>query len=511
MKKFIIFLVVLLVLGGAGAGGYYVLKKNKENADTQFVYVEKISDIMGYNTSASNRYMGVVEAQATKGIEKDSDKKIKEIFVKTEDIVKEGDKLFEYDTDEMNLTLRKLELELTSINNQISTTYEQINNLVEERETVPDEKKMEYTAQIQNYQAQINQLNYDASAKQLEIDRQASSMKNAIVYSPMAGIIKDVKSDDKNASNSSSGDTSSYSEGSSDAQNAFITIMANGQYRVKGTGDEMTLGTLSEGSPVIIRSRLDENITWNGMISQIDREHPEGNKGNDYYDSGADRATKYPFYVELESIDGLMLGQHVYIENDYGQGAAKEGVWLYDFYIIREDGKCYVWVETANGRIEKREIILGEFDDQMLSYEVTAGLSLEDYVAYPEERIVDGMKTTRSFEESIQADGEGGIPGNDILPGGDPSLDDFNPEDFNSEDFNPDDFIDDGEEGIIPEDGYEDIPEDFEDNDEAGDENNGEEMFDFDEELTPDSDESDSGEPVTYNYPNNMDVLTANI
>lgn len=30
-------------------------------------------------------------------------------------------------------------------------------------------------------------------------------------------------------------------------------------------------------------------------------------------------STSYPFYVELDSSDGLMLGQHVYIERDTGQ------------------------------------------------------------------------------------------------------------------------------------------------------------------------------------------------
>ena len=36
-------------------------------------------------------------------------------------------------------------------------------------------------------------------------------------------------------------------------------------------------------------------------------------------------STSYPFYVELDSSDGLMLGQHVYIERDIGQDEQKDG------------------------------------------------------------------------------------------------------------------------------------------------------------------------------------------
>lgn len=32
-----------------------------------------------------------------------------------------------------------------------------------------------------------------------------------------------------------------------------------------------------------------------------------------------------------------MLGQHVYVEADYGQGDVKEGLWLDEYYIMQED------------------------------------------------------------------------------------------------------------------------------------------------------------------------------
>ena len=58
------------------------------------------------------------------------------------------------------------------------------------------------------------------------------------------------------------------------------------------------------------------------------------------------QATKYPFYVTLDTIDGLMLGQHVYIETSTSLEADK--MWLMRDYIVDADSDHpYVWVAQA--------------------------------------------------------------------------------------------------------------------------------------------------------------------
>ena len=67
----------------------------------------------------------------------------------------------------------------------------------------------------------------------------------------------------------------------------------------------------------------------------------------------------YPYYVELDSSDGLMLGQHVYMEPDLGQEDQKEGIWLDDYYFeIEEDGSASVWAASASNVLEKRAVTL---------------------------------------------------------------------------------------------------------------------------------------------------------
>jgi HlyD family secretion protein len=97
--KIIVILLVLAILVGAGI--FFVKKflKKDNTEDGRLVYVESVASITGHGTGISNRYMGVVEAQETKKVDKDDSKKISEIFVNVGDSVKEGDQLFAYDTE----------------------------------------------------------------------------------------------------------------------------------------------------------------------------------------------------------------------------------------------------------------------------------------------------------------------------------------------------------------------------------------------------------------------------
>lgn len=396
-KGIIILIVVLLVLAGAAGAIYYVLH-NKKASNEELVYATKISNLNGGYDLTESRYMGTVESQEVKGVNRDSDKKVKELYVKEEDEVKAGDVLFEYDTESMELQLRQLELELTSINNNIATLNQQIASLTTEKAAAPAEEQLSYSAQIQNLQAQVNQANYDASAKQLEIDRQKLSMENTKVVAPMDGIIKTINENNSTSSSDDDSSNSNSDNGSDSTSNAYITIMAKGDYRIKATASELTVRSMSEGQSMIIRSRVDDS-TWTGTVTKIDLEHPDNGNNNDYYMSSGTTATKYPFYISLDSTDGLMLGQHVYVEADYGQGDVKEGLWLDEYYIMQEDDGAYVWAENAKGYIEKRKVELGEYDENMMRYQILSGLTEDDYIAYPEDRVKEGMKVTHNYED----------------------------------------------------------------------------------------------------------------
>ncbi|MBS6510505.1 MAG: efflux RND transporter periplasmic adaptor subunit, partial [Clostridiales bacterium] len=130
-------------------------------------------------------------------------------------------------------------------------------------------------------------------------------------------------------------------------------------------------------------------------------------------------ASKYPFYVELESSENLLMGQHVYIEPDLGQGAQKEGIWLPSAYLMMEEEKAFVYAANTWGKIEKRSVELGEYDETADSYEILKGVDLEDRIAFPEDFIKAGMGVT----DAPSYGGEDNLPDN-TLPGEDGMLPD---------------------------------------------------------------------------------------
>ena len=136
----------------------------------------------------------------------------------------------------------------------------------------------------------------------------------------------------------------------------------------------------------------------------IDTEKPESSSQSEMYsrsDSSA-RATKYPFYVTLETSDGLMLGQHVYIEP--GTGVNTEGLHLMPAYIVDADGKePYVWVANKKDRLEKRTVKLGAYDEEQDTWEITEGLKETDYIVWPDGECKEGASVQKN--ENVQAGG----------------------------------------------------------------------------------------------------------
>ena len=185
---------------------------------------------------------------------------------------------------------------------------------------------------------------------------------------------------------------------------AFMSILSTGKYRIKGKISEQNIGELQPGMDVTVRARNNQEEIWKGSVDVIDTEKPESSSQSEMY-SGSDssaRATKYPFYVTLETSDGLMLGQHVYIEP--GTGVNTEGLHLMTAYIVDADGKePYVWVANKKDRLEKRNVKLGAYDEEQDTWEITEGLKETDYIVWPDGECKEGAAVQKN--ENVQAGG----------------------------------------------------------------------------------------------------------
>lgn len=414
MKKGIVVLLVLVLAGGAGGGAYYVWSRSAQGAAAEgrvssdsedAVYVDSVSMLagLGSGTGQIQRYGGVVEPQNTWEIKLENERTVKECYVKEGDEVKTGQDLFVYDTTDDEDKLAQAEIDLERCQNDIEVAQSSKAQYEKESKNASEEDRLQITNSILQAENQIKQSEYEYKSKELEIEQLKSRIADATVTSDIDGVVKSIR--DPNAS------SSDYSDSSSDA---YITILEVGGYRVKGTVNEQNIDQVTEGMEMIVYSRVDSAVTWKGTISEINRDEGESSSSDYYYMSSSSdntSSTNYPFYVELDSSDNMILGQHVYMEPDLGQGDKKEGIWLDDYYFITEDdgSTYYVWAASSSNTLEKRAVTLGEYDEDMATYQVLEGLTEEDYIAAPDDTMTEGLPVIyNDLSSSDTLDGLGG-------------------------------------------------------------------------------------------------------
>ena len=122
-------------------------------------------------------------------------------------------------------------------------------------------------------------------------------------------------------------------------------------------------------------------------------------------------SSKYPFYVKLEGKgDGLLMGQHVYIEPDYGQEDETDAnaINLPSYFINDADGSPWVWAKSSKDKLEKRSLKLGEYNGETDTYPVLDGLTAEDYIAFPDDSLKAGMACITYDDATFDPGASGG-------------------------------------------------------------------------------------------------------
>ena len=373
MKKqgILIFILILVLMLVSGCG-----------ETLPPVYVQSVNEIMGYSAAGEyNVCAGIVVAQNETEIEKDEERKISELKVEAGQSVSAGDVLFVYDMEEAKLSIDKAELEVEQLKNTISDIEEQIKELESEKKYASSSDQLSYTVRIQSLETDKLEAEYNISVKEAELESMKASIGDGEVRAPISGKVKSIN--ENGAVDEMTG-----------AALPYIVLIEEGAYRIKGTVNELNRGDFFEGQSVIIRSRIDSEQTWHGMIELIESTPDESQNNNMYYNGMSDEMTStssYPFYVQLENTDDLLLGQHVYIEPDAGQNEEQSGLWLNAAYVAgSEEEGYYVWAADKHDEIEKREVVVGTIDEEMFQYEIVSGLSGTDRIAFPEEGIREG-------------------------------------------------------------------------------------------------------------------------
>lgn len=336
-----------------------------------YVPVVRVDSLTGA-ALAADQFAGVLVSDSSVTVASEAGKTVSELLVKEGEKVAEGQKLFSYDSDELELTLDKKELDLDRLEAEIKEIKEQIKEVEKELKKAKDDTKTQLNIQLRQLETELTQSTYDQEDLKTEISYTKKMLKNIDIKSPVEGTVRTINPDNPDE---------------------YIIIQQSGAYRVKGLLNEMSMSMgLMEGSNVEIVSRLDPNMIWTGVVSAVDYENAEQNSYDSMYygnTNGMTNSSSYPFYVTLDSTDGLLLGQHVYIRMAMPE-LDPEAVFVPQNYLMdvlynNETGAttAAVWAVGPEGRLEKRTVTLGEFDMTTGAYQVLDGLDFSDYIADP--------------------------------------------------------------------------------------------------------------------------------
>lgn len=331
------------------------------------------ADQLAIVSAAGERYAAMVVSENVSEIRRDSGKSILEVYVAVGDEVKAGDKLFTYDSEALQLELEKQQLELEKMKNEQVTYAEQLTKLEKQlANTWGESAKMRLTLEINTLKTTILENDYSIIAKEKSIEDIQTTLQSVDIVSPVDGIVRQINEEE--------------------GAKSYITVQQHGAYRVKGSLNEMSMGNgLMPGSRVRAFSRVEPGKYWEGTVTSIDTEDASQDESDMWYGGTMDPMTmssNYVFFVELDQTEGLLLGQHLYVE--LAPPEAMEGLWIPESFIAEvsfneETGESTtsLWVANQSGKLELRNVTLGMYDGMSGCYEVVSGLAAEDYVADP--------------------------------------------------------------------------------------------------------------------------------
>ncbi len=411
-KKIIIGTVAGVTAAAVCVSGVLVWHHHSKSSSVDGVaYVMPIRDVKSAaNTVSDLQFSGVVEPQETKEIKLDTSKKVADVAVKEGDHVNAGDPLFTYDVESMQLELQQGNVDIERMENEIASNKQQIAQLESEKKNASADDKLTYTTQSQSLQTDIAKTEYDIKTKKIELEKLQNTINNATVKAEITGTVQSLKT---------------VEQLQSDGTDVLMKIMSDGEFRVKCTISEQNIQSIYQDEPMVLRSRVDDS-SWKGTISEISTEADNSQNNSMMYGSSDDMTTasKYPFYVTLDSSDGLMLGQHLLVSMDdmSDDSIDKSGIWLYSDYVLTdEDGKSYVWAADKKDRLEKREVEVGQTDDTAGDCEIKSGLSEDDMIAFPSDSYQEGMKTTTNPDEATPEEDSTGDGADEMPADGDVS------------------------------------------------------------------------------------------
>ncbi|MFK2825517.1 efflux RND transporter periplasmic adaptor subunit [Bacillus sp. B190/17] len=385
-KKWIITTAVLAAVV-LSIGSYVFLKKGSGEAmEAIEPFPIQVSELSGGVNGNGQLFAGVVEPKEKQKIMLEPERgKVDEVFVSEGDEVQSGAKLFSYNNQEGQMQVKEKAIDVEMSNITVNQKKEEISTYRKQLKNAAAEEKNELQQQLKQAEVDLKMANLEAQKVKMDYEELKKKINNHIVTAKVNGIIQKIDTEQQQTDQENGGANSS----------SFMEIVNTDAVYVKGTVNELVKDELQIGQAVRVVSRKNPEQQWSGKIAEIGKlpsEESDGESFMDYEDPSNPTASNYPFKVQLDNHDGLDFGYHVFIELA-GEAAESQEIVLPTDMIMQDGKKASVW-KVKDGALTKQEVELGaEMEDGMMIV-VRKGLTLDDYVVFPDDSLKEGKKVT---------------------------------------------------------------------------------------------------------------------
>lgn len=175
----------------------------------------------------------------------------------------------------------------------------------------------------------------------------------------------------------------------------IVKVSGGGGFYITGSVSELEKENLVIGQEVTVNDWRNGGV-YTGTVQSIG-DFPSSN--DSWNGMGNPTATYYPFTAFVGEEANLQSGNYVSVQ--YSTSGSTNGIYMNKAFIRTEKGVSYVYIQGADGRLEKRTVTTGK--SLWGSYlEVLSGVTAEDKFAFPYGKEVrEGAKTAEGDISSL--------------------------------------------------------------------------------------------------------------
>ncbi|WLR43237.1 efflux RND transporter periplasmic adaptor subunit [Bacillus carboniphilus] len=370
--KIIIGIVIVLAIGGfVGLNIYQQKEETAASSIVETVSLEKEEIVQNVMVP------GTLELTDEQRIYFEVDKgKVKEIFVKKGDKVKEGTKLVEYENQQVTLEKEQNALEVESSNLQLKQYDSQMDDLKDEQKELEkqigeDEAKKQIDEQRE--QLKLDKKIAELSLKQTDLQKQTieKAISDLTVKSEINGVVVNV---DETAMNPSMQDAGT-----------LIHVANMDSMQVTGVISEYDTLKVKKDQPVKLTSEVLPEKEWKGKVSYIG-DLPEGSALGE-----GGGAVQYSIIVaveeasKMEAKPGFQLLMEIETERREVETLPLEAV--------QQEGEDYFVYLVQEGVAIKQPVTVGSTSEEFI--EIVEGVTDSDVIINnPDGMITDGMEVS---------------------------------------------------------------------------------------------------------------------